>query len=337
MKSGSVSQQAEQILSELKAGKFQPVYLLMGEEPYFIDLISDYIEEHALQPHEREFNQTITYGGDTDPLDLVSAVKRFPMMAERQVVILKEARQMKQIDLICEVIEKPVPTTILVVAYKEKNLDKRTRLAKAFAKNGVLLQSNRLKDYEVHNWIQHYCKKKKINITAIAAQLMADHIGSDLERVVSELDKLAIALPEQSEITPAVIEKHIGISKDFNVFELQKAISARNSTKAFQIVKHFGQNPKSHPLLGTNAVLSSYFAKLYQYQHLGNKREAASLLRIPPFALKEYDAASRNYSISKIEFIFGYLRETDLRAKGVNNHGTDDNGLLQELVFKILN
>lgn len=337
MKSPASVTQSQEILKDLKSGKFQPIYLLMGEEPYFIDLISDYIEGHALQPHEKEFNQTVLYGLDTDPLDLVSIVKRFPMMAERQVVIVKEAQRMKDFDKMMEIVENPVPSTVLVLVHKEKNLDKRTKFAKSIVKKGVVLQSNRLKDYELGAWIKQYCQSRKIGINDTSVQLLADHIGADLERIVSELDKLAIALPEQTEITPAVIEKHIGISKDFNVFELQKAIGMKDTSRSFKIVKHFGNNPKEHPVIGTTAVLFGFFTKIYQYHHLENKGQAASVLKLPPYFIKDYALAANKYPVQKIERIFSYLKETDLKAKGVNNTSNDDLGLLQELVFKILN
>jgi DNA polymerase-3 subunit delta len=336
MKLPAVTAKAEKILEELKRGVYRPLYLLMGEEPYYIDLISDYIEHHAIQEHEREFNQTVVYGLDTDPLSLVSTVKRFPMMAERQVVIVKEAQRLKGIDVLEEIIEKPVPTTILVFVHKDKNLDKRTKVAKLFAKNGVVFQSDRVRDYEVAGWIMHFCKSRKIQISNAAVQLLSEHIGSNLDRIVSELEKLAIALPDQTEITPAVIEKHIGISKDYNVFELQKAIAAKDSARAFRIVDHFGKNTKTHPIILTNGALTSYFTKLYQYHYLENKRDAASVLRVPPFAIKEYENAARKYPAGKIERIFSYLRETDLKAKGVNSSSTDELGMLQELVYKIM-
>lgn len=336
MKLPAVATSAEKILKELKDGIYRPVYLLMGEEPFFIDLITDYIEEHALQDHEREFNQTVVYGLDTDPLNLVSVVKRYPMMAERQVVILREAQRMKEIDKLLHIIENPVETSVLVIAHKEKNLDKRTKIAKAFAKNGVLLKSDKLRDYEVSGWIAHYCKTKKIRISSVAVQLLAEHIGSDLSRVVSELEKLSIAVPNETEVTPSLIEKHIGISKDYNVFELQKALAERDISRAFLIADHFGKNTKAHPLLAINGALSSYFTKVYQYHYVKSESEAISELRIGPYFVKDYKGAARNYTPEKIERIFGYLRETDLKAKGVQGSSADDHGLLQELVYKIL-
>lgn len=327
----------EKILKELKSGKFHPVYLLMGEEPYFIDQISDYIEKHALQPHEREFNQTVVYGLDTDPMDLVSVVKRYPMMAERQVVVLKEAQRMKNLDKLLEVVEHPIPTTTLVIAHKEKSLDKRTVFWKALAKHAVVLKSDRLRDYEITAWIKQHIELRGMKINAVAVQLLADHIGNDLERIVNELEKLAVALPGSTEITPAIIEKHVGISKDFNAFELQKAIGEKNTEKAFKIVKHMGGNPKEHPIIGTTAILFGFFVKLYQYHHLENKSKAPSVLRVPPYFIGDYEKAARNYPVQKLERIFGYLNETDLKAKGVNAVSADQLGLLQELVFKILN
>lgn len=327
---------SEQILKDLKSGQFQPVYLLMGEEPYFIDKITDYIKDHALQLHEREFNQTVMYGLETDPMDLISVVKRYPMMAERQLVIVKEAQRMKNLDSALEIFEKPVPSTVLIIEHKGKNVDKRSKFWKVVSKKGVVLQSDRLKDYELAGWIKQYCQSKKIKISDVSTMLLSDHIGADLERIVNELDKLAVALPEQTEITPAVIEKHIGISKDFNAFELQKAIGQKDADRSYKIVQHMGHNMKDHPVIGTTAILFGFFTRLYQLHHLDNKSQAASVLKLPPFIVKDYESAARNYPVSKIEKIFSYLNETDLRAKGVNNASTDDLGLLQELVIKII-
>lgn len=327
----------QDLLKDLKNGTFKPIYLLMGEEPYFIDKVTNYIEEHALEPHEREFNQTVIYGLDTDPMDLVSAVKRYPMMAERQVVIVREAQRMKGLEKIIEVVKDPVPTTVLVLAHKDKNIDKRTNFGKLINKTAEVLKSDRLRDYELVPWITRLCQSQHIAISTVSAQLLADHIGTDLERIENELEKLSVALPKGTEITPAVIEKHIGISKDFNVFELQKAIGQKHTEKAFKIVHYFGKNPKDHPVIATTAMLFAFFTKLYQYHYLKDKGSAASALRIPPFFVKEYASAASYYSVPKIERIFGYLNETDLKAKGVDNPSTDGHALLQELVFKILN
>lgn len=327
---------ARQLLAEMKQGIYHPIYLLMGDESYYIDLISDYIEQNALQEFEREFNQTVLYGLETDPLDLVSAVKRFPMMAERQVVILKEAQRMRGFEKLEPIIKEPVSTTIFVICHKEKKLDGRTAISKLLTKKAVVVESAKIKDTEVASWIRDYCNSHKIDISNDALRVMAEHIGPDLERIVSEFEKLEVALPAGTTITPGVIEKHVGISKDYNVFELQKAIALRDSAKAVKIARHFANNPKNHPIIATNSALISYFTKLYLMHHVPDS-QAASVLRIPPFFVNEYRTAARNFPVEKVERIFGYLRETDLKAKGVNNVSADDGALLEELIFKILN
>lgn len=337
MSAKATATSAKKILSDLKKGDYKPIYLLMGEESYYIDLISDYIEEHVLNDVEKEFNQTVLYGLDTDPLSVVSTVKRFPMMAQKQVVIVKEAQSMRQLDKMMEVVENPVPSTVLVLAYKGKTIDKRTKVGKAFVKNAVVLNSAPLRSYEVAGWISEECARRKIKISKVAAEVMANHIGEDMERIINEITKLQVAMPEGAEITPQLIEKHIGISKDFNVFELQNALGDKNAAQAFKIVKHFGDAPKQHPLVLTNGALHSFFTKIYQFQHLENTGRAASVLKVNPYFVKDYARYARNYPIQKVERIFGYLKEADLKSKGVDNDSTDDNGLLQELVYKILN
>lgn len=325
------------ILNDLKNGVYRPVYFLSGEEPYYIDVLSDYIEEHALQEHEREFNQTVMYGIETNPLDLVSAVKRYPMMAERQVVILKEAQRMKDLDKITPIIKEPVPTTILVICYKEKKVDQRTAIGKLIAKETEYLVSEKIYEDQLPSWIREYCRSHRIDISQDAQFLLADHIGSDLQQIVGALDKLKVALPEGDQITPELIEKHIGISKDFNVFELQKALGMKNAARAVKIAKYMAENQKTHPLMMINATLFGYFNKIYMLHHLGPRDNAASVLRIPPFYMKDYQVAAANYGPEKIERIFSYMREADLKGKGVHNPSTDAGSLLLDLVFKILN
>ncbi|TVR36394.1 MAG: DNA polymerase III subunit delta [Cryomorphaceae bacterium] len=335
MAAANAAAKTRQILAEMKQGIYHPIYLLMGDEGYYIDLISDYIEQHALQDFEREFNQTVLYGLETNPLDLVSVVKRYPMMAERQVVILKEGQRMKNFDKLEPIIEEPVPTTIFVICHKEKKLDGRWSITKLLNKKAVVVESSKIKENEVASWIRDYCKSHKIDISNDALQVMAEHIGPDLERIVSEFGKLEVALPKGTSITPEVIEKHVGISKDYNVYELQKAIAMKDLARALKIARHFANNPKAHPVIATNGALIGYFTKLYLFHHVPDS-QAASALRINPYFLNEYRTAARNFPVGKVESIFGYLRETDLKAKGVNNVTSDDGALLEELIFKIL-
>jgi len=329
----------EDIYKDLRNKKYEPVYLLMGEEPFFIDVLSDYIEDKILSDDEKEFNQTVVYGRDTDAASIVSMAKRYPMMSEHQVVIVKEAQNIKDLELLESYAKNPLKSTILVICHKYKPVDKRKGFYKAVLKGGVVLDSKKLYDDKVPGWILSYVKRHGYVIKEPSAQLLADHLGNDLGKIVNEIKKVFISLSKGSEITPQLIEQNIGISKDFNVFELQKAFAVNDSYKAFQIVKYFAENPKSNPMPVTMALLYTYFVRALRYHFLKDKtpKNVASQIGISPYFIKDVQAAASRFPASKIILIMSYLREYDLKSKGVESANTDHGELLKELVFKILN
>jgi DNA polymerase-3 subunit delta len=347
----------ENIIASLKAKKYAPIYFLEGEEPYYIDQIADYIENNVLDESEREFNQTVLYGKDTDLISLISAAKRFPMMAERQVIIVREAQEIKnltetvsvkisgknskketEISPFEEYALKPLSTTILVICYKYKTLDKRTGLAKSMDKNSVLFSSEKIKDYKLADWIVKYTTEYRIKINAKAVQMLADHLGNDLSRIVNELNKLAINKKSEDEISPEDVQQFIGISKDFNVFELQNAIASKDILKANKIIDYFAKNPKEHPFEMNLAVLYTYFSKLLFYQTLPDKKPQAVMtqMRVAFPQLKDLETAGKNYSLDKLVRIIGYLHEYDMRSKGMDGIQIEKGELMREMLFKIL-
>ncbi len=329
----------EDIYKDLRNKKYEPFYLLMGEEPFFIDVISDYIEDKVLTEDEKEFNQTVVYGRDTDAASIVSLAKRYPMMSENQVVIVKEAQNIKDLDLLESYAKNPLKSTLLIICHKYKTVDKRKGLYKAVLKNGVVLDSKKLYDDKIPGWILTYVKRHGYIIKEPSAQLLADHLGNDLGKIVNEIKKVFISLPKGGEITPQLIEQNIGISKDFNVFELQKAFTTYNSFKAFQIVKYFSENPKSNPMPVTMALLYTYFLRALQYHFLKDKtpKNVASEIGISPFFVRDVQSAASRFPVLKIILIMSYLREYDLKSKGVDSSNTNHGELLKELVYKILN
>jgi len=328
----------EQILSDLKNKIYYPIYFLAGEESYYIDSISDHIEEHVLGEVEKEFNQTIVYGRDTDVLSIISQAKRYPMMANYQVVIVKEAQNIQKIEDLAPYIEKPLESTLLVINYKYKKVDKRKSFFKQIDKKGVLFESKKLYDNQVAGWINTYVSQKGYKITPKASAMLAEFLGTDLSKIVNEISKLILNIEPGSEINDELVERNIGISKDFNIFELQNAIGTRNILKANQIINYFAANPKDNPLVKTITVLNTYFSKVLIYHQLEDKSQnnAAAALSVIPFFVKDYQTAARNYSVGKLVNIIGYLREYDLKSKGVNNISTSDGELLRELLFKIM-
>lgn len=332
-----MSNEVQKIIADLKAGKPKPIYLLMGEESFYIDQISDYIENKFLQEHEREFNQTVLYGLTTSAEELISVVKRYPMMAEHQVVILKEAQLMKELEKAEPIFSNPVKTTVLVIAHKHKTLDKRTKAYNQIKANGVILQADKLKENLIPDWISNYCKQQGIGISNAARDLLANHLGNDLDKITGALDKLAIVVSKTDEITPADIEKNIGISKDYNVFELQNAFGKRDMKKTFTIVKYVLDNPKTHNTIMMLGLLNSFFGKVYQYHFVADKSKAAAEMKINPYAIRDYTTAATNYPIFKLEEIFGHLRDADLKLKGVGGSSAHESLIFEELTFKILN
>ncbi len=328
------------IVNDIKAGNIKPIYFLMGEEPYYIDKLSDYIEENILSEEEKGFNQTVLYGRDVTIEDIVSTAKRYPMMAERQVVIVKEAQDLSRtIDKIESYAENPMPTTVLVMCYKYKTLDKRKKSTKAIAKNGVVYESKKLYENQVGDWIKRVLSGKKYAIEPKASAMLVEFLGTDLSKINNELEKLQIILPKGSTITPAAIEENIGFSKDYNVFELRKAIGERNQLKAYKIAENFANNPKENPMVVTTGLVFGFFVQLLKYHGLKDKnpKNVAAVLGVNPFFLKEYDVAIKNYPMRKVSAIVAALRDIDVKSKGVGANALSNSDLLKEMLYKIFN
>ncbi|MFV8343278.1 DNA polymerase III subunit delta [Flavobacterium sp. XS2P39] len=328
------------IVSDIKNGTIKPIYFLMGEEPYYIDKLSDYIEEKVLTEEEKGFNQTVLYGRDVSIEDIISTAKRYPMMSERQVVIVKEAQDLiRTIDKLESYAESPMPSTVLVFCYKYKTLDKRKKLTKLLAKHGVVYESKKLYENQVGEWIKRVLSGKKYSIEPKATAMLVEFLGTDLSKINNELEKLQIILPVGSTITPKHIEENIGFSKDFNVFELRKALGERNQLKAYTIAENFAQNPKDNPMVVTTSLVFGFFIQLLKYHGLKDKnpKNVASVLGVNPFFLKEYDVALKNYPMKKVSQIIGALRDIDVKSKGVGANALSQSDLLREMLYKIFN
>ena len=332
----------EGIMTDLKAGNYAPVYYLMGEESYYIDKICDFIAEHALQPEERDFNQTVLFGSDVTAAQVADAARRYPMMAERQVVIVKEAQNLKQTDQLEKYFKKPMPQTVLVMCHKNGVIDGRKReYVKTIREAGVLFESKKLRDRDLPHFIESYLKQREVSIDPKSTQLIADAIGADLSRLTGELDKVIISLPKESRrVTHQVVEDQIGVSKEFNSFELQNAIVNRNVFKANQIVKYFDDNPKAGSIYKFLPMLFSYFQNLmiayYAPQKQSQEGVAEWLELRNPWAAKDYMTGLRNYSGMKVMQIISKIREIDAKSKGLDNPNTPPGELMKELIFYIL-
>ncbi|MDB4292473.1 DNA polymerase III subunit delta [Maribacter sp.] len=331
--------EATRIVTDIKSGTIKPIYFLFGEEAYYIDKISDYIEKSILTEDEKGFNQSVLYGKDVSIDDIVGNAKRYPMMAERQVLIVKEAQHLSRtIENLVSYADNPQPTTVLVICYKYKKLDKRKKLYKAVQKSGVLFESKKLYENQVADWIRRTLAGQGYRIVPKAAILLVEFLGTDLSKIANELNKLRLVLPKDTEINPQHIEEHIGISKDYNNFELKKAIGERNVVKATRIINYFAQNPKDNPFVLTVSLLYSFFSQLLQYHGLTDhsSKNVASVLRISPFFVGEFQTAARNYPMKKVSGIVSHLREMDLKGKGVNANALPQADLLKELLVKII-
>ena len=330
----------EEIARELKNRIYKPVYYLMGEESYYIDRISEYIAQTVLNENEKEFNQTIVYGADTDIATVINAAKRYPMMSKYQVVIVKEAQNIKNMEELTYYLQKPLDSTILVLCHKHGTLDRRKKLAAEIEKVGVLFESKKIKDAQLPGFISSYLKRKSVEIEPKASEMMAEFVGADLSRMAGELEKLIITLPRgQKRITPEQIERNIGISKDYNNFELRNALVAKDVFKANQIIKYFEENPKTNPLQMTLSVLFNFFSNLMLAYYAPDKSEqgvANQLGLKSPWQSRDYMAAMRKYSGVKVMQIIGEIRYCDAKSKGVDNPSLGDGDLLRELVYKIL-
>lgn len=350
---------AEQILLDLKRRIFKPIYFLSGEEAFYIDQISDYIENNVLDETDREFNQNIVYGKDVDLVNILGMAKQFPMMSEHQVVIVKEAQNLKELNKsaggddegasskvsgsaasqqFLNYIANPQPTTILVFCYKYKTIDKRSAIAKSLQKNAVYFESPKIYDNQVPEWITNHVKELKYTISPKATFLMSEFLGNDLSKISNEIQKLVISLKPGEEISTELIQNNIGISKDYNVFELQDALAKKDILKANRIILYFAANEKEHPLVMTVSSLYGYFSKILKFHFLPDKSKfaAAAALGVNPYFVDGYAKAALIYNTSKLKSIFSYLKECDLKSKGVDNSGISHGELLKELVFKIL-
>ena len=330
----------EGIIRELQAKQYRPVYYLMGDEAFYIDKIADYIIDNVLNDTEKEFNQTILYGADVDAATIINAAKRYPMMSEYQVIVVKEAQAVHNMEELVFYLQKPLKSTILVLCHKHGSLDKRKKLAAEIEKVGVLYESKKLKEAQLPAFIAAYIKQKGFDIDQKATAMLAEFVGTDLSRLVGEMEKLIITSSKNStKITPEQIEKNIGISKDYNNFELRSALVEKDVLKANKIVKYFEENPKTNPIQMTLSLLFGFYSNLMMAYYAPEKSEqgiTAFLGLKSSWQAREYMAAMRKYSGIKTMQIISEIRTTDAKSKGVENSSLSDGDLLRELVFKIL-
>lgn len=333
----------DEIRKEITAQNYSPIYFLCGEEPFFIDRLTDLLEKQVVSEEEKPFNQTILYGNEVSMSTITDTARRFPMMAERQVVVVREAQNIRDFDYLVPYIDHFQPSTVLVIAYKNKKPDKRKAVFKKLSSSPycTYFESTKLYDNKVPEWIIKYCKENGHKITTKAAGILADSLGTDLSRIANEIDKLLLLLPQGGEIKETLVEEHTGISKDFNSFELLNAIIHRDHLKAYRIVNYFEANPKNNPLVLTIGNLFRYFLNLltyhYQKKSTPNSQEMAKLLGVHPFFMQDYITGSQNYNAKKCAVVINLLREYDMKSKGVGNANISDGELLKELVFKIMN
>lgn len=329
------------IMRDLRARKYAPIYYLMGDEPYYIDKITDYIAENVLRPEERDFNQTVMFGSDVSTGQVVDAAKRYPMMADRQVVIVKEAQNLRNTEPLEYYLQKPLASTVLVMCHKNGTIDRRKKLAAMVERTGVLFESKKMRERDLPPFIENYLKAKGASIDPKSQQVIADSIGADLNRLVGELDKLLIALPaDDRRVTPAIVERQIGVSKDFNAFELRDAIVNKNVFKANQIVKYFDENPKAGNIYSFIPMLFNYFQNLlvaFYCPQKGSPDALAKWLDLrSAWAAKDYMTGMRNFKATKVLQIIYKIREIDAKSKGLDNPNTPPEELMKELIFFIL-
>lgn len=331
---------ANEIFSALKKKIYSPVYFFYGEEPFYIDELTAYIEQHVLDEASREFNQSVVYGLDVSARDVVDLARRFPMMGNYQVVIVKEAQNIQNFDALLDYFEKPLDTTILVINYKYRKLDKRKALYKRLnkSKKVTLFESSKVYDNKIPAWIADRVRLLGHTITPKSEMMLAEYLGTDLSRIANELNKLTLSLRPGEEITEDLIEQNIGISKEFNVFELQKALGKRDAFQALRIIQYFEANPKQNPLQMVNVLLYSYFMKVLLFHQLKNesRNSIAAKLGISPFFVGDYQAAAQNYSPAKLQSIMAGLRLLDLKSKGIGATDAASFGPLKEWVLKVV-
>ncbi len=329
------------LIKSIQEQKFKPVYILHGEEPFFIDSIVDLIEESVLSEDQKSFNQTIVYGRDVDSSVIINAARRFPMMAQHQLVVVREAQNVRDLDEISLYVDKAIDSTVLVLALKGKALDKRKKLYKAANAKGVIFSSNKIKEYQLGPWIVKIAKALGYNISAEATALITDHLGNDLSRINSELKKVSLNLAPGATINVKDIEQNVGINREFTIFELQNAIGKKDSLKAFRIVQYFVSNPKSSnfSIVFCTSTLYGWFNRLWIYQHLDDKSEKNVMKELhlsSIYAIKDYQETSKYFTLTRLRKAFLVIQEYDLKCKGVNSPGTDEGELLKEMVFKLL-
>ena len=335
-------EEVKKIIGDIRKKQYKPVYFLMGEEAYYIDNISDYIAENVLTEEEKGFNQMVMYGKDVSIQDIISSARRFPLMSDYQVIIVKEAQDLvKTIDQFESYFQNIQPSTLVVFCYKYKTIDKRKKLYKSIEKHGVIFESKKLREYQIDKWLHQFLKSRKLSIDPKASAMLVEFVGSDLHRLSNEVKKLQIVLPEGTHILPDHIEINIGISKEFNNFELIKAVAEKNEASAYKIAYYFAQNSKSNPLVVTMSLLYNYFSKLLQLHGLkyGNQRvsprEISNELKISEYAIKDYDSGIRNYPMKKVSQNIEVLRDFDLKSKGVNAVSISHMDIMNEMLAKI--
>jgi len=329
---------ANTIISDWKKGIYKPVYWLEGEEEYFIDKVMKYAEVNILNESETGFNLSVFYGKDADWAAVINSCRRYPMFAEKQVVLLKEAQQMRDIDKLEAYVENPLGSTIFVVSYKEKKVDGRTRLAKLLKEKGVVLTTKKLYDNQLPEWTEELVQSKELSISQKALMLLVDHIGNDLSRIDNEIDKMAINLGKRKAITETDVEQYVGVSKEFNVFELQSALATKNLSKAIRIIQYFEANPKAAPIQLILPSLYGFFSKVFMIYGLNTRDEKtiAASLGISPFFIKDYLRTTTIYSYADVEKLLLLLSDYNLKSIGINNSGATDASLLKEMVVKMI-
>ncbi len=328
----------EKIIAEWKKGVFKPVYWLEGEEEYFIDKVINYAEHHILPESEASFNLSVFYGRDSNWADIVNACKRYPMFAERQVVVLKEAQQMRDIEKLEGYVENPLSSTVFVVSYKDKKVDGRTKFAKVLKEKGVFISTKKIYDSQLPDWTQELLRSKQLSISPKGLALLIDHIGNDLSRIENEIEKISVNLGSRKNITEDDIEEFVGVSKDFNVFELQAALAKKDLAKSIRIIQYFESNPKAAPIQLILPSLYGFFSKVFMVFGAGSQDEkaVASAIGVSPFFVKDYLHASRIYDYAGVERVLLLLHQYNLKSIGVNAAPTEDGSLMKEMVYKIM-
>ena len=326
-----------QILSSIKKGEYAPLYLLMGSEPFFIDQVTKALSTHVVDESARDFDSTIFYGKDALPAEIIETAKRFPMMGSHQLVVVREAQYLdSNIDELLSYLENPLQQTVLVLCYKHKKLDKRKKSYKAIAKTGVILETKPLYENQVTAWIKDRGLRYGFNFNPHALPLLISFLGTDLSKIDKELEKLSSRVEAGVEITPDLIEKHIGYSKDFNGFELQKSLGKRDIEHSFRIVRYMASNAKKHPITLTITVLFNFFQKLLLFQGLSSVSKAPYILGVSPYFIKDYEAAARFYSMKQIARVIGFIKDADMKSKGVGAQNLPSEELMKELIIKIV-